>query len=498
MKAIASTNLTITSLIELENSILLKTSKLTMLDIENPQIKTKREKARRFSLFGLMDQWFSFIINFFIVGTLALIVCLYGFYYLVIAIFIVLIIQLTISSYVSKKVEYIRQSQSSSQRVINYLVELLTNRNTTQEVRIYGMQSYLYNEIKGIFIKNYEVIQKKVIFSESINFTQNSINTLLNGGTLIALVLVLGSNGSSVGLFVILFQITNQLFVTIPSLKKGFTDYTASRLRFQDYLSYIKLDEQTTLMQDIKGKTGLIGVEINNINFSYGDKSKKVLKNIDININPGERIAFVGDNGSGKSTLVKLILGLYNPTDGNVDWIKDGHRLNGNQKNIRVVFQDFAQLLRPIRENVALGDITAINDDSRLITAIEKAKTDINGTDLDKMLGPQFGGVDLSGGQWQKLAIARAYLNESSLTIFDEPTAAMDPYSEQNAFNTFILLGDKQTSIIVTHRLYMAKQVDKIFLFEDGEIIESGTHEELVKKNGKYKKMYDFQSSLYI
>jgi ABC-type multidrug transport system fused ATPase/permease subunit len=269
-------------------------------------------------------------------------------------------------------------------------------------------------------------------------------------------------------------------------------------VRFQDYLSYINLDEQTTLVQDIEDEKGAMQVKINKIFFSYGDSSKETLKNIDININPGERIAFVGDNGSGKSTLVKLIIGLYNPTRGDIEWIKNGRILNDKNKNIRIVFQDFAQLLRPIRENIALGNITAINDDSRLITAMEKAKADVNDADLDTLLGPQFGGVDLSGGQWQKLAIARAYLNESSLTIFDEPTAAMDPYSEQKAFDTFIMLGDKQTSIIVTHRLYMANQVDKIFLFENGEIIETGTHEELVQKNGKYKKMYDFQSSLYL
>nr|WP_253074714.1 ABC transporter ATP-binding protein [Paenibacillus pseudetheri] len=167
-------------------------------------------------------------------------------------------------------------------------------------------------------------------------------------------------------------------------------------------------------------------------------------------------------------------------------------------QDARVVFQDFIKLQRPIRENIALGNMATIHDDSRLLSAMRTAEADNYGVALDSLVGPQFGGIDLSGGQWQRLAIARAYLNDGALMIFDEPTAALDPYAEQQAFDTFMKLGEQQTSIIVTHRLYMSKFVDRIFLFEDGEIVESGTHEELMRADGKYKKMFNRQSSLYV
>ncbi|GAA0383103.1 ABC transporter ATP-binding protein [Paenibacillus motobuensis] len=499
LKAISSTNLTITSIFELENSILMKTSRLALADIEDPLIKTKREMAKRLSLFGLLDQWTGFIVNLLTLITIIVVLSYYGFYYLVIIVCFVLILQLYIIKWASRKVENITQNQTSSVRVINYLVEILVSRSTIQEVRTYGMHHFLYNKLKNIFFKNFKQMQKKVILFESVNLSQNIINTLLNGVTITVLVVVLGGSSKSAGLFVILFQIINQLFILIPSIIKNFSELAVSRMRYKEYMSYMMLKEPETLdgNSSIRNNNS-IQVQVNNLSFRYNSNSSETLKNINLTINSGERIAFVGDNGSGKTTLVKLILGLYNPTKGIVEWVDNGIVVNNRVGNIRVVFQDFIKLYRPIRENIALGNIEKINEDSNLKIVLEKAEADQFATNLDTLLGPQFGGNDLSGGQWQKLALARAYLNEGNLTIFDEPTAALDPYSEQKAFETFVKLGDKKTSIIVTHRLYMAKFVDRIYLFENGEIVECGTHQELIDKKGKYEKMYTLQSSLYL
>lgn len=500
IRAISQTNLTATSLFELDNSILVKTSKLSMVLLEDPYTKTLREQAKRLSLFDLLDQWTGVIVN--LVTSIALIIVMscYGFYILGFIILGVLLLQLLISKKSSQQQEVIAQTQTSSIRVINYLVDLLVNRNTIQEVRIYRMSAYLFNKMSEMFYHNFKQMHRRVIYSESINFVQGLIIILLNGVTIAVLAISLGKSGQGAGLFVLLLQIANQLFLVIPSLTKLFSGLVLSRLRYREYISYLELQEQTH--RDIEPTTNnyAMRVKINNLYFRYRANTQDTLSNINVNINPGERVAFVGENGSGKSTLVKLILGLYPPTAGDIRWFKGESEVEAHNaaQEVRVVFQDFTRLHRPIRENLALGKIDAIHDDSMLLAAMRKAEANDYGVELDSLVGPQFGGTDLSGGQWQKLAIARAYLNDGSLTIFDEPTAALDPFAEQKAFDTFVKLGENQTSIIVTHRLYMSKFVDKIFLFENGEIVESGNHEQLMRLNGKYRKMFNLQSSLYV
>ncbi len=502
LRAISVTNLTAISIYELEHSILNKTSKLSTALLEDPATKTKREKAKRLSLIDLLDQWMGVTVHLVTLVVLIVVLSCYGFYILALIILGVQILQLYLMRRMSQKVEAISANQTSTVRTINYLIDLLVNRNSIPEVRMYRMSSYLFTKMREIFISNFKQMHRKVIYSESLNFSQSLIMILLNGITIAILAMTIGSSGQSAGLFVLLLQISNQLFAVIPTLTRVYSDLVKSRLRYEDYRSYLDLEEQVlsdNLESTIKNIDAM-QVQIKHLFFRYATNAKDTLRNINITIHPGERVAFVGENGSGKSTLVKLILGLYPSTAGSIQWFKGENEVLAHnlRQEIRVVFQDFTKLHRPIRENIALGNMDAFHDDSRLVAAMKKAEADYFGVALDTLVGPQFGGTDLSGGQWQRLAIARAYLNNGSLTIFDEPTAALDPYAEQQAFDTFMKLGEQQTSIIVTHRLYMSKFVDKIFLFEHGEIVECGTHEELMKVDGKYKKMFNRQSSLYV
>ncbi|KAA1191560.1 ABC transporter ATP-binding protein [Paenibacillus sp. B2(2019)] len=502
LRAIAITNLTSTSIYELEHSILEKTSKLSTALLEDPATKTKREKAKRLSLIDLLDQWTGVTVHLITLVALMVVLSVYGFYILALIILGVQILQLYLMKRMSQKVESISANQTSSVRMINYLVDLLINRNSIPEVRMYRMSSYLFSSMKESFTNNFKQMHRKVIYSETHNFSQSLIMILLNGTTIAILAITIGSSGQSAGLFVLLLQISSQLFIVIPALTRVYADLAKSRLRYEDYTSYLDLEEQVLRDQEVNSNknTDPMKVQVHQLFFRYPTNAKNTLSNINMTIHPGERIAFVGENGSGKSTLVKLILGLYPATAGNIQWFKGENEVLAHNvtQDTRVVFQDFIKLQRPIRENIALGNMATIHDDSRLLAAMRTAEADNYGVRLDTLVGPQFGGIDLSGGQWQRLAIARAYLKDGALMIFDEPTAALDPYAEQQAFDTFMKLGEQRTSIIVTHRLYMSKFVDKIFLFEDGEIVESGTHEELMRVDGKYKKMFNRQSSLYV
>jgi len=272
-------------------------------------------------------------------------------------------------------------------------------------------------------------------------------------------------------------------------------------MRYEDYQTYLSAEEdpEETSTNLLKTHPVGLGITIEGLTFRYPTNETDTLKNINLTIKPGSKVAFVGENGSGKSTLIKMILGLYKPTTGSIKWYLDNQEIEANQvaKYCRVVFQDYTRLLRPVRENVAIGDMTKLDDDLALMNALESANANDFIKDLDSHIGPQFGGIDLSGGQWQRLATGRAYLRESLLTVFDEPTAALDPNSEKKAFEMFINLGGQQTSIIITHRLYMAKFVDEIYMFRNGEIVEHGTHEELIRAKGEYEKMFTQQASLY-
>jgi ABC-type multidrug transport system fused ATPase/permease subunit len=502
LRAISITNLTSTSIYELEQSILNKTSKLSTAVLEDPSTKTNREKAKRLSLMNLLDQWTGVTVHSVTLVALIVVLSCYGFYVLALIILGVQMLQLYLMKRMSQKVEAISANQISTVRMINYLVDLLINRTTIPEVRLYRMSSYLFTTMKERFTRNFKQMHRKVIYAESLNFSQSLMMIFLNGTTIAILAITIGSSGQSAGLFVLLLQISSQLFVVIPTLTRVYSDLVQSRMRYEDYRAYLDLEEQVLRDQEVDSirNTDAMEVQIHQLFFRYPTNAKNTLSNINIIIHPGERVAFVGENGSGKSTLVKLILGLYPSTAGNIRWLKGENEVLAHNvtQDIRVIFQDFIKLQRPVRENVALGNMDAIHDDSSILFAMRKAEADNYGVTLDTLVGPQFGGIDLSGGQWQRLAIARAYLNGGALTIFDEPTAALDPYAEQQAFDTFMKLGKQQTSIIVTHRLYMSKFVDRIFLFEHGEIVEIGTHEELMRLDGKYTKMFIRQSSLYV
>lgn len=505
IKAISTTNLIVVDLYTVNNSILEKTAALRLSDIESALVKTTREKATRLSFITVLEQWVSIITNAVCIEGLFLLLLIWDLYALVLLIVAILFIQIKMSKWISRKIEQLSRQQASSNRVYQYIVDLLVSRKTIPEIRVYNMYTYLRSKMKSIFFTNFNAMQKHKYLSETIHYSNDMISTLLKAISILVLVIVLARDGATAGAFVMLFQVVTQLYSLIPSLIEARAGLEQSKMRFEDYESYMMMEEDKVPrnkqpVYSAHKQASNMEVIMNDVTFKYPTNERATLKQINLRIKAGSRVAFVGENGSGKSTLIKLILGLYEPTIGTIRWF-NGHaeiRSSDVAASSRIIFQDFARLLRPIRENVAIGDTSKLADDTSLHRALTKANAYHFAKELDTAIGPQFGGVDLSGGQWQRLATSRAYLKkDSTLTIFDEPTAALDPNSEKKAFETFIQLGDKQTSILITHRLYMAKFVDEIFMLQDGEIVEQGTHQELMKAKGSYAKMFTKQSSLY-
>jgi len=247
------------------------------------------------------------------------------------------------------------------------------------------------------------------------------------------------------------------------------------------------------------------GIEFNHVTFQYPGESRKVLDDITLRIRPGEHIALVGENGAGKTTLIKLLCRLYDPTEGKITL--DGVdlrqcRITDLRREISVIFQDYVRYHLTARENIWLGNTHLPPDQEAIVTAARQAGVDeviaglTNG--YDTVLGKWFeGGEELSVGEWQKLALARAFLRNAQIIVLDEPTSAMDAKAEYEVFKKFHELAKGRTAILISHRLSTVKMADYIYVVEDGKIAESGTHDDLVDRGGRYADLFETQAQYY-
>lgn len=247
------------------------------------------------------------------------------------------------------------------------------------------------------------------------------------------------------------------------------------------------------------------GFEFRNVSFVYPGTKRLVLDHLNFRLSPGERVALIGENGQGKTTIVKLITRLYDPTEGEI--LLDGvdlreYDLEDLYREIGVIFQDFMRYEMTARENIAVGKIEELEDLRALEAAAKKSLANeviakLSGH-YDQMLGRRFeGGVDLSGGEWQKIALARAYLRNAQLLILDEPTAALDARSEYEVFQRFAELTTGKMALFISHRFSTVRMADRIVVLETGRIAEEGTHELLTRMGGRYAEMFELQAASY-
>jgi ATP-binding cassette subfamily B protein len=247
------------------------------------------------------------------------------------------------------------------------------------------------------------------------------------------------------------------------------------------------------------------GFEFRDVSFIYPGTDRLVLNRLNFHLDPGERVALIGENGQGKTTIVKLITRLYDPTQGEI--LLDGvdlreYDLEDLYRETGVIFQDFMRYEMTARENIAVGKIEDLNDLPALKVAAKKSLADevigrLSGG-FDQMLGRRFeGGVDLSGGEWQKLALARAYLRDAQLLVLDEPTAALDARSEYQVFQRFAELTSGKMALFISHRFSTVRMADRIVVLEAGNIAEEGTHEQLTRMGGRYAEMFELQAASY-
>ena len=240
-----------------------------------------------------------------------------------------------------------------------------------------------------------------------------------------------------------------------------------------------------------------------NVSFSYPNKDKKAIEDINLSIRKGETIALIGENGSGKTTLSKIILGLYEADEGSVFW--DGTDLNfldkdALYKNISLTLQKPVQYNFSLRENVAISDLSRINEEVKIIEALKENDADYlleKTGGLDVRLGRIFNGAELSGGEWQRLALSRCRFKNADFLILDEPTSALDPIEESLVLKRFISLIKNKTAVIISHRAGLCRLVDRVALMKEGKLLALGTHDALFSSCEEYRMLYSAQADLY-
>jgi ATP-binding cassette subfamily B protein len=278
-------------------------------------------------------------------------------------------------------------------------------------------------------------------------------------------------------------------------------------LYLDDLFSFLEIEPRILLKEGApRVPTPIrLGFVFEGVGFRYPGTEQWAVRGLDFSLAPGERLALVGENGAGKTTLVKLLARLYDPTEGRI--LLDGvdlreYDLHSLRRNVGVIFQDFVRYDFLLRENIAVGDIEGIGDAARIEAAAERSLADSVARGLagryDQMLGRRFeGGVELSGGEWQKVALARAYMRDAQLLILDEPTAALDARAEYEVFLRFSELTAGRMAVLISHRFSTVRMADRILVLQGGRMVEQGTHEALVTQGGLYAELFHLQAAGY-
>ncbi|MCL2159575.1 MAG: ABC transporter ATP-binding protein/permease, partial [Oscillospiraceae bacterium] len=388
--------------------------------------------------------------------------------------------------------------QSADERKMHYLGALLSNKSSLFELKIFRTTDYIAKKWRKISRDVLDTRIKTTIKSQKIFLVSTILFKCWSFFIVLSLVAAIASGSITIGLFTALIISTGSVLGNAEMLSHVVQNLRKRYLLMDHYYKFLSLPEIPESGRPLADAPPHIVFE--NVSFAYPKTDAKILNGVSFEVGAGERVALVGENGAGKSTIIKLLCRLYKP---------DGGRILINGMDIQtvdaaalrrvfsVVFQDFCKYTLTLRENVAFGDMSKLDDDNALNDALKMGLAE-HIAELDTPLGKlEENGVDISGGEWQRIAVARACLPESAFVILDEPTASLDPVAESTMYHSFAQVLKNRGCIMISHRLASAKMADKIVVLSDGIVSETGSHDELMAKGGLYALMYQSQSAWY-
>jgi ATP-binding cassette subfamily B protein len=487
---------------------------LDLEQFENAEIYDKLERARRQTVgrIGLFTMLLATLQDLITLVSLSVALAVYVPWLLVLLVVAVLPSLLGETHFASLGYSLL-YSWTPERRQLDYLRYIGASDVSAKELKLFGLSDFLVGRYDRLSNEFYEA-------NKALSVRRSVVSTLLAivgtlgyyGAYAVIIYLTVVGHQSSAGPFTIgvltfLAGSFRQSRDLIQRVLLSLSQVFEQSLYLDDLFTFLELQPAIQLNPGAKPvpvpiRTGFV---FEGVGFRYPGSEQWAVRHLDFSLAPGERIALVGENGAGKTTLVKLLARLYDPTEGRI--LLDGvdlreYDLEGLRRNVGVIFQDFVRYDFLLRENIAVGNIGRIEDDPAIKTAAERSLADsvvrrVTGG-YDQMLGKRFeNGVDLSGGEWQKVALARAYMRDAQLLILDEPTAALDARAEYEVFLRFSELTKGRMAVLISHRFSTVRMADRILVLKSGELLEQGTHEALVALGGLYAELFQLQAAGY-
>jgi ATP-binding cassette subfamily B protein len=410
-------------------------------------------------------------------------------------------------SYFNDRTYALTRGQTPERRELDYIRYMAASDESAKEVKIFDLSGFLVDRFRTLSGQFY-FDNKKLATRRSIWGTIFAI--VGSAGYYSAYVVIIGkavSGSLSIGSLTFLAGSFRQLRSLLEDILSRFTSVSQGAIYLRDLFEFFEIRPNIRQVQNPLPfpRPIITGFTFENVGFKYQNSESWANRHLSFTLHAGEKLALVGENGAGKTTLVKLLARLYDPTEGRI--LLDGtdlreYDLTDLRLQIGVIFQDFLRFQMTIAQNIAVGKISESNN-RELITASAKQSlahelAERLPNKYDQMLGRRFNqGIELSGGEWKKVALARAYMREAQLLILDEPTAALDARAEYEVFLRFADLTKGKSAVVISHRFSTVRMADRIIVLEKGQLIEIGNHSELLQKNGRYAELFNLQAMGY-
>jgi len=415
-------------------------------------------------------------------------------------------------NYFNQRSYSLSRSWTPERRELDYLRYVGAADDTAKEVKIFGLSDFLIERFKSMSWSYYVKNRALAISRTGWGTVLTALGTAGYYGAYVWIIGRAVAGQISLGDLTFLAGSFRQVRGSLESILLQFSGLTQEAMYLQDMFDYFAIKPTIDSPKNPLPfpKPVLHGFVFENVGFQYANASASgsdrwAIRNLSFTLIPGEKLALVGENGAGKTTLVKLLARLYEPTEGRI--LLDGRDLRDYdladlRRNVGVIFQDYVRFKMSAGVNIAVGDIDERTNQPRIENSAQRSLADSVISKLpggyEQQLGKSFNkGVELSGGEWQKVALARAYMRDAQLIILDEPTAALDARAEYEVFQRFAALTEGKSSVIISHRFSTVRMADRILVLENGRLIELGSHEELLAQGGRYAELFQLQARGY-
>ena len=427
--------------------------------------------------------------------------------WLLVLLFIAVLPAFAGESYFNGKNYSLTRRQTPERRELDYMRFLGASDETAKEVKIFNLSDFLTDRFRFLSDKFYKD-NKQIAVKRSLWGTLFAILGSLGYYAAYVFIIFKTVNGKlSIGDLTFLAGSFRQLRSLLEGILSRFTAVSQGAIYLKDFFDFFNIKSKIKPSVNPLPFPNPIkeGFTFENVGFRYANSERWANRHLNFTLYAGEKLALVGENGAGKTTLVKLLARLYEPTEGRI--LLDGHDLGEYdleelRAQVGVIFQDYIRYQMTVSQNIAVGNIAEKGNESLIINSAKQSLADILVQRLpgkyEQALGKRFNnGVELSGGEWQKIALARAYMKNAQLLILDEPTAALDARAEYEVFQRFSELTKDKTAVLISHRFSTVRMADRILVLEKGQLIEVGSHEELLQKNGRYAELFYLQAKGY-